>query len=74
MEQLTNKSRKQLKQKMAKALRENLAPLSSEMQKILLDDMVTALENRLEVLALAQADTQLNCKVDLGIQLTNPIP
>ena len=39
---------------MAKVLKENIKGLSAELQKILLDDMVTALQNRINVLIRAQ--------------------
>jgi hypothetical protein len=51
---LTNKQRKDLETKMAKALKQNIKPLSTELQKILLDDLVTAFQNRINVLIQAQ--------------------
>jgi len=39
---------------MAKVLKENIKELSAELQKILLDDMVTAFQNRINVLIRAQ--------------------
>jgi hypothetical protein len=50
-----NKDRKTLEAKMAKIFRENIKGLSTELQEILLDDMVTAFENRLNVLNIAHA-------------------
>ncbi|MEM2098393.1 MAG: hypothetical protein QXU99_01415 [Candidatus Bathyarchaeia archaeon] len=47
---VTLKSRKELEAKMAVVFSEKLDGLSAELQKILLDDMVTAFENRLNVL------------------------
>ena len=46
-QQLAVKCRKELESKMAKVFGEKIKGLSVEMQKILLDDMVTAFENRL---------------------------
>jgi len=40
---------------MAEVFKENLAGLSAEFQKILLDDLVTAFQNRINVLKRAQA-------------------
>ena len=40
--------------KMAKIFRENIKGLSTELQRILLDDLVTAFENRINVLIRAQ--------------------
>lgn len=39
---------------MAKVFKENIDVLSTELQKILVDDMVTALQNRINVLIRAQ--------------------
>ncbi len=47
---LTLKERRELQSKMAKVFNGNIKLLSTELQKILLDDMVTAFENRLNVL------------------------
>ena len=55
MKQITEKGRKELEAKMAKLFKENINELSTELQGILLDDMVTAFENRLNVLNAAQA-------------------
>ncbi|MDI6691069.1 MAG: hypothetical protein QME50_04265 [Candidatus Bathyarchaeota archaeon] len=52
---LTLKQRKDLEAKMAKVLKENIKGLSAELQKILLDDIVTAFQNRINVLKRAQA-------------------
>jgi len=49
-QQVTFKSRKELEAKMASVFGEKIKELSTELQKILLDDMVTAFENRLNVL------------------------
>jgi hypothetical protein len=52
-QQIANKDRKELEEKMATILGENIKGLSTELQEILLDDMVTAFENRLNVLNIA---------------------
>ena len=69
MKQLTSKNRKLLKNKMAEAFSDNIKPLSSERQEILLDDLVTALENRLEVLSHAQLN--LHCFANVGVKVPN---
>jgi hypothetical protein len=69
MKQLTSKNRKQLKNKMAKALSDSIKALSTEMQEILLDDLVTAFESRFEV--LNQAQSNLYCYADLGVKVPN---
>ncbi len=50
MKNLEEKDRKQLEAKMATAFQENIGQLPTELREILLDDMVTAFENRLKVL------------------------
>jgi hypothetical protein len=40
---------------MAEVFKENLADLSADFQKILLDDLVTAFQNRINVLKRVQA-------------------
>lgn len=52
-QQIANKGRKELEAKMAKIFSEKISGLSTELQEILLDDMVTAFENRLNVLNIA---------------------
>jgi hypothetical protein len=51
---MTLKQRRALETKMSKVFRENVRELSVELQKILLDDLVTAFENRINVLIRAQ--------------------
>ncbi len=54
-QQITIKDRKDLETKMAAVFDEKIKNLSTELQQILLDDMVTAFENRLNVLNYAHA-------------------
>ena len=49
------KGRQELEAKMAAVFGEKIKALSTELQKILLDDMVTAFENRLNVLNRAHS-------------------
>ena len=51
---LTLKERRELQFKMAKVFNGNIKVLSTELQKILLDDLVTAFQNRINVLIRAQ--------------------
>jgi len=67
MKQLTSKNRKQLKNKIAQALNDNISTLSATMQDILLDDLVTAFESRYEV--LNQAQLNLYCFADIGVKV-----
>ena len=50
MKRMTKSDRKDLKNKMAKALNNQINPLSTQLRDILLDDLITAFENRLAVL------------------------
>ncbi len=50
MKQIAEKDRKELETKLAVAFNEKMTGLSTELREILLDDMVTAFENRLNVL------------------------
>ena len=54
--QITQKERKKLMTKMTTIFAEKMQELPTELQEILIDDMVTAFENRLNV---------LNCTTDL---------
>jgi hypothetical protein len=53
--QYSSKERNELELKMATVFSEKLQMLSTELQQILLDDLVTAFENRLKVLNRAQS-------------------
>jgi len=53
---LTIKERKELQSKMSKVFHSNINELSTELQKILLDDLATAFQNRMNVLIRAQAE------------------
>jgi len=46
---LTRKKRTQLQRKLMAALEEEVGILSPDLQKILIDDLVTAFENRIKV-------------------------
>ncbi len=50
MKQIADKDRKELEAKLANVFDEKINGLSTELREILLDDMVTAFENRLNVL------------------------
>jgi hypothetical protein len=52
---LTIKERKELQNKMAKVFKRNIKGLPAELQRILLDDLVTAFQNRMNVLIRARA-------------------
>jgi len=56
MKKISKSDRKDLKNKMAKALNNQIKPLSAHLQDILLDDLITALENRLTVLELQETN------------------
>ncbi len=50
MKQIAERERKELEAKLANVFQEEIDELSAELRDILLDDMVTAFENRLNVL------------------------
>jgi len=50
MKHIGEKDRKELEAKLACVFQENIDQLPTELRKILLDDMITAFENRLNVL------------------------
>ncbi len=57
MKLMADKDRKELEAKLANAFDEKINGLSTELREILLDDMVTAFENRLNVLNNAAMKT-----------------
>ena len=50
MKNITEKDRKELEAKLEEVFRGKISQLSTELRQILLDDMVTAFENRMNVL------------------------
>ena len=56
--QINRKSRRELKNKMATVFSENIKTLSTDLQGVLLDDLITALENRLNLLNRINQNTQ----------------
>ena len=60
-EGLTLKQRNELKTKMANVFNESAKALSTEFQRILIDDLVTAFQNRMKVLMLAQEKSSPKC-------------
>jgi hypothetical protein len=57
MKQIADKCRKEIEAKLADVFDEKINDLSTELRDILLDDMVTAFENRLNVLNNANRKT-----------------
>ena len=55
------RSRDELEAKMATVFNEQIKELSTELQQILIDDMVTAFENRLNVLNRPTAKNRIRC-------------
>lgn len=68
MQDSSFKDREELKNKMAEALNERIKSLSSGLQDILVDDLVTAFEIRFAVLRRAQSDVQV--LVNVGLKVT----
>jgi hypothetical protein len=69
MKQLTDKNRKDLKNKMAEALNDKIQGLSDDMKEILLDDLVTAFETRFDV--LNQAQENVFSFATMGVRIPN---
>lgn len=57
LKQIAEKDRKELEAKLANVFDKKINGLSTELREILLDDMVTAFENRLNVLNNAARKT-----------------
>jgi hypothetical protein len=68
MKKTDNTYRKALKSKMAEALNDEIKTLPATMQEILLDDLVTAFQNRVKV--VKEATSNLEYFVDLGVTVT----
>jgi hypothetical protein len=68
MKKTNNTYRKTLKSKMADALNDEIKMLPAGMQEILVDDMVTAFQNRVKV--VKQATSNLEYYVELGVTVT----
>jgi hypothetical protein len=58
MKQIVGRSRKELEAKLADVFQEKMNGLSTELRQILIDDMVTAFENRINVLNNAYLKTR----------------
>ena len=61
--QISPKKRKELKLSMAKLFSERIQTLSPDLQEVLLDDIVTAFENRLTV--LNRANISIQCMTEV---------
>ena len=57
--QYSSEDRDVLKFKFAKVFHANIWMLSSDLREVLLDDLVTAFENRVKVLRKIQSDVQI---------------
>jgi len=55
MHEFNSQQRRRIKVKMARVFEEDLIDLSADFQEILLDDLVTAFQNRINVLKRVQA-------------------
>jgi len=58
MKHIGEKDRKELEAKLANVFQKNIDQLPTELREILLDDMVTAFENRLKVLNRASGKVE----------------
>jgi hypothetical protein len=68
MKKANNTYRKALISKMAEALNDEIKTLPAGMQEILLDDLVTAFQNRMKI--VKQATSNFEYYVELGVTVT----
>ncbi len=66
---MLKQNRNDLKNSLAEALNNDIQTLSTEMKDILLDDLVTAYENRLKVLERAQSNLQPLINVEVNVEV-----
>ena len=69
-QKLSIQNRERLETKMAEVFKENMKGLSAELQRILLDDLVTAFQNRVNVLMRVQKKQKKEGVVVFGEQGT----
>ena len=67
MKKTFNTSRKTLESKMAEALSDDIKMLPTGMQEILVDDLVTAFQNRFKV--VKEATSNFEYYVELGVKI-----
>jgi hypothetical protein len=70
MKKTNNTSRKALKNKMAQALNDDIKMLPTGMQEILVDDLVTAFQNRVKVVKQVTSSSNFEYYVELGVTVT----
>jgi len=58
------KNKKELKRKMATVFGDRMQVLSKEYREILLDDLVTAFENRMKILNTPKPETQFLVRIE----------
>lgn len=68
-QQTSAKKRSELKHRLAKAFDEKIQMLSPDLQEVLLDDIVTAFENRMTVLNRANISMQCVTEVTEDVEL-----
>ncbi len=62
------KNKKELIRKMATVFGDRIQELSKEYQEILLDDLVTAFENRMKILNVPKTETQFLVKIEDNVK------
>ena len=70
MRKTKSTNRKALKSKMTQALNDEIKTLPVGMQEILLDDLVTAFQNRVKIIKEAvvnEATSNVQCYVEVGV-------
>ncbi len=62
-------SKKELKVKLSKALKEEIAILPAGLQAILVDDLITAFESRLAVLSRAKSKSNADFAFEVALEV-----
>ena len=62
---LTKKEREELQKKLIQTLKDQISHLSTELQQILADDLITALQNRLTALTRIQTSQKPTTQKDI---------
>ena len=67
--QISAKKRSELKHRLAKAFDEKIQMLSTDLQEVLLDDIVTAFESRMAVLNRANVSMQCITEITENVEI-----
>ena len=71
-QQFTSRNRKAIRAKMASVFKEQIKSLPTEYRIVLLEDLVTAFENRFMVLKRVNMDTEFSMGIVKAVELETP--